>query len=168
MKPFSFSLEPVLHYRREVERRKQRILGQALKQLAHAEDDLAALREKFEHYADVLRTTYRTLQFQHLHKHYAQMEEVNRRISSSDGAICRCRITVENARMELMRASTERRIIETLKATRLAQHRAREAAAEQNDLDEANMVAYAVERGCFTDGQIGLPTCFSFYAHGGG
>jgi flagellar export protein FliJ len=168
MKRFSFSLEPVFRYRREIEDQKQRTLAEALKQLARAEDDLGALHEKFKRHADVLRTKYKTLQTQHLQRYYAQMEEVSGCISSCNRVIAQCRITVERARIEVIAASTERRIIETLKANRLAEHLAREAAAEQKDLDEANRLAYAVERDCSAHGQIGVPTWFSFYAHGGG
>jgi flagellar export protein FliJ len=168
MKPFSFSLDPVLHYRREIEGQKQRILAEALRRLQQAEDQVAALREEFKRCSSVLRRNYGPLPFRHLQTHYAHIEEVSRRISCCDCVIWACRIAVERARMEFIAASKERRIIETLKARRLAEHRAQEAATEQHDLDEANRVAYAAKRGCSVDGQIGQPTCFLFFAHGGG
>lgn len=138
MKKFRFSLEPVLDHRERIEDEKLQAFGERRRALADAQDELARLNGEFKRYSDALRDGHRTLATEELRWHYAHLEYLDRRITMQHAVVSQRRVEAERARVELVGASKDRKVIEKLKEKKLGEHRTLEAALEQKDLDDAN------------------------------
>jgi flagellar FliJ protein len=138
MKKFKFSLEPVLDVRRRVEEEKQQSLSQRQRELQAAQDELARLHAEFKGFSNVLRDDHQSLSSEELRSHYAHLEYLDRCITMQHAFISQCRGAVERARVNLVEASKERKVVDKLKDKRFEEHRALEAAIEQKELDDAN------------------------------
>jgi flagellar FliJ protein len=138
MKRFTFSLQPVLELRQRTEDDKQRILADRQRELHAAQDELARLNGEFKRYSTTLRDGHKSLSSDELRSHYAHLEYLDRCITVQHGVVSQRRTAVERARMDLVEASKERKVIEKLKDKRFEDHRALEAAIEQKELDDAN------------------------------
>jgi flagellar FliJ protein len=66
------------------------------------------------------------------------LEYLDRCIIAQHAAIARLRKAVEDARLDVIAATKERKVIDKLKDKRFEEHVALEAAIEQKDLDDAN------------------------------
>jgi len=138
MKKFKFSLEPVLGERGRIEDEKQRILGERRCELGAAEDELARLHEEFKRHSTVLRDEHKTLDSEQLRWHYAHLEYLDRCITTQYGVVTQRRIKAERARVALVEASKDRKVIEKLKDKRFKEHRSLRALIEQKELDDTN------------------------------
>jgi flagellar FliJ protein len=135
---FKFSLEPVLDYRRRIEDEKLQIFGGRQRELNAAQQELARLNMEFKRYSSVLRSGHKTLSSDELRRHYTHLEYLDRCIIAQHAAIARLRKAVEDARLDVIAATKERKVIDKLKDKRFEEHVALEAAIEQKDLDDAN------------------------------
>lgn len=138
MRKFAFALEPVLGHRERLENEKQQVLAARQRELAAAEEEMARLNADYKRFSTVLREDHATLSTDELRWHYAHLEYLDRCITMQYGVIAQRRSAVERARLDLVEASKDRKVIEKLKGKRLLEHRAREAAFEQKELDDAN------------------------------
>lgn len=138
MKKFAFSLEPVLDHRERIEDEKMRVFGERQRELQAAQDELARLHGEFKRYSDALRDGHRSLATEELRRHYAHLEYLDRRITMQHAIISQRRIETERARVSLVEASKDRKVIEKLKDKKLQEHRLRQSALEQKESDDAN------------------------------
>lgn len=143
MKKFSFALKPVLEHRARIEEEKLQAFGERQRALAQAQDELARLNGEFKRYSDALRDGHRTLATEELRRHYAHLEYLDRRITMQHAVVSQRRIEAERARLQLVDASKERKVIEKLKEKKYEEHRTIEAAFEQKELDDANSRRHA-------------------------
>jgi flagellar FliJ protein len=138
MRKFKFSLEPVLDQRERIEDEKQQIFAARQRELLEAEQELARLNGDFRRFSTRLRDDHASLATEELRWHYAHLEYLDRCITMQHAVISQRRTAVERARIDLVEASKERKVMEKLKDKRLQEHRAREASFEQKELDDAN------------------------------
>lgn len=138
MKRFVFSLRAVLEHRERIEEEKQRIFADRQRDLMRAQAELKRLDAEFRSEALSLRNEHRTLTADQLRAYYAHFEYLDRCITASHAEIARHCSLVESARLELVEAGRDRKIMEKLKEHRLEEHRALVAAGEQAELDDAN------------------------------
>lgn len=138
MAKFKFSLEPVLDHRERIEDEKQQVLAERARELKAAEDELARLNGEFKRYSTVLREDHAGLSSEELRWHYAHLEYLDRCMTMQHGIIFQRRAAVERARVDLVEASKDRKVIEKLKDRRREEHQALQAAQEQKDLDDTN------------------------------
>lgn len=138
MRKFKFALDPVLGHRERIEEEKQQTLAARQLELQAAEDELARLNGDFKRFSTVLREDHATLATEELRWHYAHLEFLDRCITMQYGVISQRRVAVDRARLDLIEASKERKVMEKLKSKRFQEHRALEAAFEQRELDDAN------------------------------
>jgi len=138
MGKFRFALKPVLDHRERIEEDKQLVLAERQRELKAAEDELARLNGEFKRYSTALREDHAAFSTEELRWHYAHLEYLDRCMTMQHGIIFQRRAAVERARLELVDASKDRKVIEKLKDRRLEEYRATEAAREQKDLDDTN------------------------------
>jgi flagellar protein FliJ len=138
MRKFKFTLKPVLDHRERIEDEKQQVFAARQLELRAAEEQLARYNADFKRYSTVLREDHARLSTEELRWHYAHLEYLDRCITMQHAVISQHRAVVERARQELMQASKDRKVLEKLKDKRFAEHRAREEAFEQKELDDAN------------------------------
>lgn len=138
MAKFKFSLDPVLDHRERIEDEKQQVLAERRRELKAAEDELARLNGDFKRYSTVLREDHASLSSEELRWHYAHLEYLDRCMTMQHGIIFQRRAAVERARVDLVDASKDRKVIEKLKDRRREEHQALQAAQEQKDLDDTN------------------------------
>ncbi len=142
MRKFKFSLEPVLDHRQRIEEEKQQVLAARQLELQSAERELARLNGDFKRFSTALRDDHARLSTEELRWHYAHLEYLDRCMTMQHAVITQHRAAVERARCDLVDASKERKVMEKLKGKRFEEHRAREAAFEQKELDDANNRRY--------------------------
>lgn len=138
MAKFKFALEPVLDHRERIEDEKLQVFAARQRELKAAEDELARLNAEFKRYSAVLREDHATLTSEELRRHYAHLEYVDRCIVMQHSLVFQRRSALERARVDLVEASKDRKVLEKLKDRRLEEHQALEAAQEQKDLDDTN------------------------------
>jgi flagellar FliJ protein len=142
MRKFKFSLDPVLDHRERIEDEKQQILAARQREMQEAEHELARLDGDFKRFSTTLREDHARLSTEELRWHYAHLEFLDRCITMQHAVISQRRAAAEHARLYLVEASKDRKVMEKLKDKRLEEHRAREASFEQKELDDANNRRY--------------------------
>jgi flagellar protein FliJ len=142
MRKFKFSLDPVLDHRERIEDEKQQILAARQRELQEAEHELARLDGDFKRFSTALREDHARLSTEELRWHYAHLEFLDRCITMQHAVISQRRAAAEHARLDLVEASKDRKVMEKLKDKRFEEHRAREASFEQKELDDANNRRY--------------------------
>ena len=138
MRKFKFSLEPVLGHRERIEEEKQQIFAARQRELQDAEQELARLNGDFKRFSTTLRDDHWRLSTEELRWHYAHLEFLDRCITMQHAVISQRRAAAERARLDLVDASKDRKVMEKLKDKRREEHRALEASIEQKELDDAN------------------------------
>jgi flagellar FliJ protein len=135
---FSFRLDPVLGHRERIERERaadhaRALADQLSAQRMHDEivekRDMLRLRLVREHAqfdAETLRATY-------LHLDY-----LDRALVVSQQRVDACAAQTERARLKLVDAAKDRKVLETLKERRREAFQLDEALADQRDLDDQN------------------------------
>lgn len=142
MRKFKFSLEPILDHRERIEEEKQQIFAARQLELRQAEEELARLNSDYKRFSTILREDHARLATEELRWHYAHLEYLDRCITMQHAVISQRRGAAERARLDLVEASKDRKVMEKLKDKRLGEHRALEAAYEQKELDDANNRRY--------------------------
>jgi flagellar FliJ protein len=138
MRKFKFSLEPVLDHRERIEDEKQQIFAERQRELQDAEQELARLNGDFKRFSTALREDHARLSTEELRWHYAHLEFLDRCITMQHAVISQRRAVAERARLELVEASKDRKVMEKLKDKRREEHQALESSLEQKELDDAN------------------------------
>ena len=138
MKKFAFSLRPLLEMRERAEEEKQLALAARERELQAAKDELARLNATFKSVSAALRDRHKDLGANELRAHYAHLQFMDRAMVMQHAVIANAQRMVDAARAELMQASKDRKVIDTLRERRLSEHNELVAAEEQKELDDSN------------------------------
>jgi flagellar FliJ protein len=137
MTRFKFALQQVLDDRERTENQKQQVFAERRRELATAEGELTRLKAEFERHSSIVRDEHAQLTGEDLRSHYAYLEHLDRCMSMHQSVIDECRAALQRAREDLLGASKERKVLETLKDRRFEQYRAAEAAREEIEMEDA-------------------------------
>ena len=135
---FRFNLQPALDLRRRIEEERQMEVARVLRILNDARSELWRLQAEFRRYSDVLRSDHRALQADDLRMHYAHLEYLDRAITRQESTVQRSRVDHERARLRLVDAAKDKKVLEKLKERRFAAHVLNDFAIEQKELDDTN------------------------------
>lgn len=138
MARFHFRLQTVLDHRDRIERDKQRLLAMAQQALAAAQARVAALRDDYERTGEELRVKHAELDAMELYNYYAHMDFVLRAIRDAEAKAAALSLDVERAKVALLMARRDKKILETLKQRRRDAFDLEEKATEQRALDDLN------------------------------
>lgn len=137
-KAFRFRLEPVLGHRERIERERSGEHGRALADQLAAEaarDGLIARRDASR---ATLVAEHNRLDAMTLRATYAHLDYLDRAILSAQQRVDACADETERARLRLVDAARDRKVLETLKERRRDAYLLDAAHAEQRELDDHN------------------------------
>jgi flagellar export protein FliJ len=142
MSRFRFRLQPVLDVRARVQEERQRDLAFALRDLADAQTALGDLSAARDAQRESLTREHRSFDVDALRTTYAHLAYLDRAIDDQAVRVAACGDEVERAQARLRAASTDRKVLETLRARRHDAFTALAAQAEQYEVDEQNARRY--------------------------
>jgi flagellar FliJ protein len=142
MSRFRFKLQPVLDVRERIQDERQRELALKLRDLVEAEAVLAALHRDREARRDALTRDHRTFGVDELRTAYAHLAYLDRSIEDQSVRVAACNDEVTHAQAKLLSASTDRKVLETLRTRRHEAFRADAALIEQREVDDQNARRY--------------------------
>lgn len=142
-KRFKFSLQVVLEARKRIEEQRQQVLAERLRALDHSESELARLNTEFHDSSQRLRSGHRGFDGEGLRLHYAHLQFLDRAITAQIRVVAERRLAVDHARLELLAASKERKVVEKLKERRQEAFTLEELRVEQIELDDGNARRYS-------------------------
>jgi len=133
---FKFSLEPVLNYRKILERNAEIALGKEIQKLAKLEEELQNL---FDEYENLVKTrggvnTRSAERFMDFVGYAQKMKEL---IASKKIEIKNQNKEIEKAKAELIKKTQEKKAIEVVKDSQKATFKLAEKRAEAKQTDEA-------------------------------
>ena len=146
MARFVFRLAPVLRHRERIEDQKKQLLAEAQRVLAEAEAQRQRLRDKRENLARELIAEHRKLDGEALRLAYGHLDFLAREITAADWNVANCARAVDEARVVLVRATKDRKILDRLRERQREVFNIEQARLEQRDLDDANARHYAYQR----------------------
>ena len=135
---FRFRLDPVLEHRERVEQERAGEHAQAHADLLAAErarDEMIARRDAMR---DAVVREHAEMDGQRLRATYAHLDYLDRAIAASQQRVDACADEAERARVRLVAAAKDRKVLETLKEQRHETFQLDAALAEQRDLDDQN------------------------------
>lgn len=135
---FRFTLTPVLELRERVERERAADHAMALAEQLTAERRRDELCERRDALRDDLVREHGGLDVTTLRATYAHLDYLDRGIIEADAEIVTRRAATEGARLALVAAAKDRKVLETLRDRRREAHDAEVALADQRDLDDLN------------------------------
>ena len=138
MPRFRFRLQTVLDHREGIEREKRRLLAVAQRALDEAEQRLAEMRADYERTGEELRVKHSELDTMELYNYYAHMDYVLRGIREVELQVQALALDAERAKVALLYARRNKKILETLKERRRAAFDSEQAAIEQKMIDDLN------------------------------
>jgi flagellar protein FliJ len=138
MKKFRFTLQPVLEHRERFEDEKQQVVAHRKRAVDDAERELRRLNDEFRTRSERMRKEHRALGAEELRMQYAHMQFLDRAIVAQIRVVAERRVAFERARIELVEASKERKVVEKLKDRRREAHDAEEQRVAQNEIDDQN------------------------------
>ena len=142
MTRFRFQLDPVLGHRERVEQERA---GDHARVLA---DQLSAerVRDEIMRKRDVLRLRlvreHATFEAETLRSTYTHLNYLDRALTAAEQRVDACMAETERARLRLIDAAKDRKVLETLKQRRHEAFQLDVALAEQRDLDDQNARLY--------------------------
>jgi flagellar protein FliJ len=142
MPRFIFRLQPVLRHRERIEEQKKQIFAREQRALAQAIAERDALRGKREALAAELITEHKNLDGESLRLAYAHLDFLAREITAADYHVMACEGAVERARLVLVAATKERKILERLRERQHEAFMREQLRLEQRDLDDDNARRY--------------------------
>jgi flagellar FliJ protein len=142
MSRFRFKLQPVLDVRERIQDERQRDLALKLRDVTEAEAVLAALHRDRETQRDALTRDHRTFGVDELRAAYAHLAYLDRSIQDQCVRVAACNDEVAHAQAKLLSASTDRKVLETLRTRRHDAFRADAALIEQREVDDQNARRY--------------------------
>jgi flagellar export protein FliJ len=142
MARFRFRLQPVLDVRTRVQDERAREL--ALKQRDHSEAEAAhaALEAEREAQRAALSENHRAFDVDALRATYAHLAYLDRAIDDAAVRVAACADEVERAQRQLLAATTDRKILETLRTQRHEAFTSDAALVEQRETDDQNARRY--------------------------
>lgn len=142
MKKFRFALQPVLDQRERIEDEKQQVVAQKRRALDEAEAELKRLNAEFRENTESLRRRHKSLTGDELRLIYAHLQFIDRCTVQQIHVVAERRVALDRARVDLLAASKERKVVEKLKERRKTAHDTEAARVEQNELDDGNARRY--------------------------
>ncbi|MBV8488942.1 MAG: flagellar export protein FliJ [Candidatus Eremiobacteraeota bacterium] len=141
-KKFAFALQPVLEHRKRIEDEKKQTLALRQRAVDEAKRELERLNDEFRHHTSELRRRHRELRLEELRLHYAHLQFLDRTIEVQIRVVAERQAAAERARLELVEASKNRKVVDKLKDRRRAAFVAEELRVEQLELDDGNARRY--------------------------
>lgn len=135
---FVFTLQGVLNHRRQIEREKQRALADRVAAVSRLVQELREMDEQVQRSIAELRAHRLTgrLDLAYLAAHRRYTLAMQRRAMEQARRIAAAQQAVDAARVELVAAAKDRKVIEKLRERRYEQWRAEQARKEMAQLDE--------------------------------
>ena len=138
MARFTFNLQPVLGHRERLEGEQQIQLAVAMTHLRDAERYRDALIGRREAMRAELNLRHNQMDVVELRATYAHCEYLDREIATQHGVVDRVRQAADVERAKLVRATMDKKVLETLKTRRRETFEVEAAVVEQNQLDDIN------------------------------
>jgi flagellar FliJ protein len=138
VKKRDFRLASVLEYRKQIEDAAQQQFAEQARRLASEKASLRELESDHVRTSELLRASHRSLSSDELHMHYARVDFLARSIRAQQVTITHVKTELEAARVELVQAAKNRRMLETLKERHKAEYAAETIREEHSTLDDAN------------------------------
>ena len=135
---FRFRLDPVLGHRERIERERAGDHARALRDKVAAEqlrDDLAGRRTAAR---DMLVRDHAKLDGNTLNATYVHLDYLDRAIVAAQQRVDACAAETERARLRLVDAAKDRKVLETLKQRRREAFDLEAGLADQRELDDLN------------------------------
>jgi flagellar protein FliJ len=147
-KPFRFSLQPVLDFRRHEAEHAEATLAQAVRARRAGEAALAEVTARYEaatrEGADDIADPTTFL------RHAAHRQQARRAVAAAAHEVDRLRVSEQRARRELLDRRRPEEALLTLRARARDDHRSAEASAELAFLDEQAVGAYRRRAAAFS------------------
>jgi flagellar FliJ protein len=138
VKKREFRLSSVLEYREQLEETAQQELALIARRLAIEEATLEGLEQDLVCMSEILRTSHQSLSSDELRMHYLRVDFLSRSIHAHQVTIMNVKIELEAARIELVQAAKNRKMLETLKERYEAEYAAETIREEHSVLDDTN------------------------------
>ncbi len=142
MPKFAFRLDPVLGHRERVEQEKAGEHAQALSDQRAAErrrDDFISRRDAMR---AQLSRDHAALDGETLRATYVHLDYLDRTIAAAQQRVEACVAEAERARLRLVDAAKDRKVLETLKQRRREAFELDASIADQRELDDLNARLY--------------------------
>lgn len=143
MKKFNFALQPVLEHRERIEDEKQMVVATRRREVDIAEAELRRLNDEFRSNSAELRSKHQGLDADALRLYYGHLQFIDRCIVAQIQVVAERRVALDRARIDLLAASKDRKVVEKLKDRRREAHALEEMRVEQNELDDTNARRYS-------------------------
>ena len=140
MKKFKFALENILKYRQSIEDQEKELLARAMQKVQMEESLAQKLElEKHTHLSsyDVISSNIVKMRQQE-----SYMASLELRIKNQQKQLDKAKSASDNIRVKVVKATTNRKILESLKEQHLTGYRQELDRAEQKILDEVGISAY--------------------------
>ena len=137
-KKFTFTLQPVLDYRKRIEDQKQQTMATRQRAWEEARRELDRLNDEFRANSRELRERHREFDVEELRLRYAHLQFLDRTIDAQIKVLAERQVALDRARKDLIAASKNRKVVDKLKERRKLAFTAEELRVEQIELDDGN------------------------------
>jgi flagellar protein FliJ len=135
---FRFRLEPVLDHRERIERERAAEHARKLAEQLEAQRVLDELIARRDATRAKLTREHTTIDATMLRAAYAHLEYLDRAIIATQRRVDACADETERARLDLVGAAKDRKVLETLKDRRREAFELDAALADQREMDDLN------------------------------
>jgi flagellar FliJ protein len=142
MSTFRFRLDPVLDHRSRIERERAGEHARALADQLGAERLRDALIAKRETLRERLVREHASFDVDTLRATYTHLDYLDRALVPAHQRVAQCTAATERARLRLLDAAKDRKVLETLKERRREAFELDAAQADQRELDDQNARAF--------------------------
>jgi flagellar FliJ protein len=140
MKKFKFALDNILKYRQSVEDQEKELLARAM-QKVQMEENLARKLDSEKHlHLRSFETS--TLNIEKIRQQESYLISLDERIKKQQKKLEQAIRSSESIRARVVTATSNRKILESLRDKQLTEYRLELARAEQNMLDEVGIASY--------------------------
>jgi flagellar FliJ protein len=143
-KRFKFRFETLLKIRRQREDEHKRIVGERLRQIGQVQDQLESLGRQIEQETEAVRASQAggTIDIRMLVRHRHWLGHLHKSVLEGQARLGYLEAELAQERAALTEAMKQRRILEELKANRLAKHSADRERQEARERDEMATVRF--------------------------
>ncbi len=138
MTRFRFRLEPVLDHRERIERERAGEHARKLAEQLEAQRVLEDLIARRDATRSKLTREHTTIDATMLRAAYTHLEYLDRAIVATEQRVDACADETERARLDLVGAAKDRKVLETLKDRRREAFELDAALADQREMDDLN------------------------------
>lgn len=140
MKKFKFALDNILKYRQSIEDQEKELLARAM-QKVQVEENLAKKLDSEKH-SHLRSFEASTPNIEKIRQQESYLISLDERIKKQQKKLEQAIRTSENIRDRVVTATSNRKILESLRDKQLTEYRLELARAEQNMLDEVGIASY--------------------------